>query len=107
MQNTPFYIGQEVVALHTMRSTVSDAHITKGEHYTVRGLIECKCGASIDVGQTVDPEIGNCLCGHIRNVSICWIYAKNFAPVERARTKYVVKEVEVVPAIREMEKCLS
>jgi|GEM_PF-4104383 len=107
----PFYIGQEVVALKDSVNT-EGSKVFEGKTYIVQDIAQCKCGEWwVDVGSrssyTADCECGSCLRIVRRKTKAIYGQAKYFAPIERAKTKYVVKEVEVAPTIRELEVCQS
>lgn len=86
-----------------------DIGFKKGEVYTVLSIYHCNSfGWMVDIGLRSPNCDIICGCGCTANyIGIGLVVARAFAPIERAKIKYVVKEVEVVPAIREMEKCLS
>lgn len=104
----PFFIGQEVTPIRTITSPAGQK-IVKGKVYIVKSINFCSCGRCyVDIGiEKVIVSFNPCGgCGKHKEF-YSMVYYKLLAPVERAKIKYVVKEVEVVPAIREMEKCLS
>lgn len=106
MEQPPFYIGQEVVCVKGHQ----EGDYIKGKKYTILGFDKCAgCGdPSIDIGITI-PSHNRllCRCGYTEKTNILWAPSRNFAPIERIRIKYVQKEVEVEPAIKELEKWLN
>ncbi len=104
MEQQPFYIGQEVVALRS--ANVDLCSITKGHKYIIMSLRFC-CRWHVDIGHL--QYVGSMceFCGDTNIDKKFWYNANNFAPIERTRIKYVEKQVEVAPAIKELEKCLS
>lgn len=93
----PFYIGQDVV--YECKSTHVNTDVPKlinGNIYIVEGY-------------SPDHPNGIYIRGHRFDVNgnPCAYHVRHFAPIEKAKTKYVVKEVEVATTIRELEICKS
>jgi hypothetical protein len=96
MNNSPFYIGQEVVCIDASEGFYMGGFgLVEGNIYTVKDLFNYGYAWAVNVGTMVD--------GVHEDAWIC----DRFAPIERTRIQYVIKEVEVAPAIIELEKCLS
>jgi hypothetical protein len=106
----PFYVGQEVVALRDSLNAIGDKCF-KGQTYIVQSMKKCSCGSwHVDIGcLSTYVADAHCPCGRLIKKKTRALYgsSKFFAPIERAKTKYVIKEVEVAPQIRELEVCQS
>ena len=107
--NAPFRVGDEVMSTMSLTNSVGMS-ITKGQQFTVIGCDRCNCGIWwVDVGLigTPGPAGNHCDCGvqFAKNDVTAYIHYEVLRLIERTRTKYVIKEVEVAPAIRELQTC--
>jgi hypothetical protein len=103
IDNLPFYIGQEVVAV---RDHTNGYSYKNGNEFIVRGvqLKQCRCpGYDVDIGQRI-PWAGGIMtctgCNNSRQTANepWWHNATDFAP------KQVVEESVEVERLEEIEK---
>lgn len=91
-----FHIGQTVKRIKDVTVNPSCHRLITGNEYTVSGFHGSIPGFISIAGYE-----------KAKDGTSSWYTETAFAPIERTRTKYVEKEVEVAESIKELQKCLS
>lgn len=102
----PFYVGQEVCVNEHIKNPYF--HLRKGDIKTITMAHQCSCGEWYFGIGLEKPGVATCRAGCGKELPIGWLVPCKFlSPISNARIRYVEKQVEIAPQVKELEKCLN